>query len=259
MWYSFGSCDNLVLIENNGLISAGLTPAAFTKESIMPPIRNDWAKVLAPEYNKPYYRKLFDFYREGIQHSHDLSTWRWYLQRISSDTVKGCKMCHHRSGSLSRSRTGTRTFVLCKAGRRYPAITDQYLQRIARWCRLLYSKQRVSCQMGRAGGFLLLNADFDCTCPSGCLPSGNGLGRIYRRGNPRRQQAKSTNRIFVVGSFAQKKAAMLDNPNHLILKAPHPSPLSAYRGFFGCKHFSQANEFLQRHGVAPIDWQIENI
>ena len=61
MWYSSGSCDNLVLIENNGLISASLTPAAFTKESIMPPIRNDWTKVLAPEYNKPYYRKLFDF------------------------------------------------------------------------------------------------------------------------------------------------------------------------------------------------------
>ena len=56
MWYSSGSCDNLVLIENNGLISASFAPAALTKESIMPPIRNDWAKVLAPEYNKPYYR-----------------------------------------------------------------------------------------------------------------------------------------------------------------------------------------------------------
>lgn len=59
------------------------------------------------------------------------------------------------------------------------------------------------------------------------------------------------------GSPAQKKAALLNNPNHLILKAPHPSPLSAYRGFFGCKHFSQANEFLKSHGEAPIDWQIE--
>jgi uracil-DNA glycosylase len=54
------------------------------------------------------------------------------------------------------------------------------------------------------------------------------------------------------------KASMLDNPKHLILKAPHPSPLSAYRGFFGCRHFSQANEFLQAHGQTPIDWQIEN-
>ena len=56
-----------------------------------------------------------------------------------------------------------------------------------------------------------------------------------------------------------KKKLLTPNPNHLILEAPHPSPLSAYRGFFGCKHFSQTNAFLEAHGAAPIDWQIENI
>ena len=61
------------------------------------------------------------------------------------------------------------------------------------------------------------------------------------------------------GSPAQRKIPMLTNPKHLILKAPHPSPLSAYRGFFGCRHFSQANAFLQEYGISPIDWQIENI
>ena len=66
--------------------------------------------------------------------------------------------------------------------------------------------------------------------------------------------------VFLLwGSPAQKKAAFLNNPNHLILKAPHPSPLSAYRGFFGCTHFSKANEFLTSNGCTPIDWQIENI
>ncbi len=64
--------------------------------------------------------------------------------------------------------------------------------------------------------------------------------------------------VFILwGSPAQKKARMLNNPNHLILKAPHPSPLSAYRGFFGSKPFSQTNEFLISHGVEPVDWQIE--
>ena len=61
------------------------------------------------------------------------------------------------------------------------------------------------------------------------------------------------------GRPAQMKKSMLNNPKHLILTAPHPSPLSAYRGFFGCKHFSQTNEFLRKNGVEPIDWQIENI
>lgn len=66
--------------------------------------------------------------------------------------------------------------------------------------------------------------------------------------------------VFLLwGKPAQMKAEMLTNPNHLILKAPHPSPLSAYRGFFGCKHFSKANEFLVANGEKPIDWQIENI
>lgn len=61
------------------------------------------------------------------------------------------------------------------------------------------------------------------------------------------------------GKPAQSKKSMLNDPKHLILEAPHPSPLSAYRGFFGCHHFSKANEFLTEHGETPIDWQIENI
>ena len=61
------------------------------------------------------------------------------------------------------------------------------------------------------------------------------------------------------GTPARRKAAMLTNPKHLILEAPHPSPLSAYRGFFGCRHFSSCNRFLEEHGIEPIDWQIENI
>ena len=66
--------------------------------------------------------------------------------------------------------------------------------------------------------------------------------------------------VFLLwGRPAQMKASMLHNPKHLILEAPHPSPLSAYRGFFGCKHFSKANEFLKANGEEPIDWQIENV
>ena len=61
------------------------------------------------------------------------------------------------------------------------------------------------------------------------------------------------------GRPAQSKIPMLTNSKHLILKAPHPSPLSAYRGFFGGRHFSQANAFLEKNGIEPIDWQIENI
>ena len=63
--------------------------------------------------------------------------------------------------------------------------------------------------------------------------------------------------VFVLwGSPAQAKSGLIDAKRHLILKAPHPSPLSAYRGFFGCGHFKKINGWLDSRGVAPIDWQV---
>ncbi len=67
--------------------------------------------------------------------------------------------------------------------------------------------------------------------------------------------------VFMLwGSYAQKKAAFVTSVeqggHHLVLKAPHPSPLSAYNGFFGCRHFSKANAFLEKNGLSPIDWTL---
>lgn len=63
--------------------------------------------------------------------------------------------------------------------------------------------------------------------------------------------------VFMLwGSYAQKKAAFVDGSRHLVLKAPHPSPLSAHNGFFGCRHFSQANDYLLSKGRNAIDWQL---
>jgi uracil-DNA glycosylase len=63
--------------------------------------------------------------------------------------------------------------------------------------------------------------------------------------------------VFMLwGSYAQKKGAQIDRKRHLVLTAPHPSPLSAHRGFFGCKHFSKANEYLKKRGEKPIDWSL---
>lgn len=64
--------------------------------------------------------------------------------------------------------------------------------------------------------------------------------------------------VFLLwGANARSKTKIIKNPNHLILTCAHPSPLSAYNGFFGCKHFSKANEFLKAHGMEEIDWSID--
>ena len=63
--------------------------------------------------------------------------------------------------------------------------------------------------------------------------------------------------VFMLwGAYAQAKGREIDARRHRVLRAPHPSPLSAHRGFIGCGHFSAANQYLQRHGIAPIDWRL---
>ncbi len=72
-----------------------------------------------------------------------------------------------------------------------------------------------------------------------------------------RVNEQRTPAVFMLwGAYAHRKAAFVDQSRHLVLKAAHPSPLSAHNGFFGCRHFSRANEFLVSHGVTPIDWRL---
>lgn len=70
---------------------------------------------------------------------------------------------------------------------------------------------------------------------------------------------KRDNLVFLLwGAYAQKKGSIVDESRHCVLRAPHPSPLAAYRGFFGCRHFSKANSYLQQHSIEPIDWLAPN-
>lgn len=105
-------------------------------------------------------------------------------------------------------------------------------------------------------GVLLLNAVLTVEQNSANAHQGKGweqfTDKVIAVINSQRQ-----NVVFMLwGSYAQKKGVIIDTEKHLVLKAPHPSPLSAHRGFLGCKHFSQANDYLQSHGQTPVDWQL---
>lgn len=103
-------------------------------------------------------------------------------------------------------------------------------------------------------GVLLLNAVL--TVEAG--KPGSHAGRGWERFTDcviQQLNQRCTGIVFLLwGAYAQKKAAFVDRAKHLVLEAPHPSPLSAYRGFIGCGHFSKANKYLEQHGLAPIDW-----
>jgi len=105
-------------------------------------------------------------------------------------------------------------------------------------------------------GVLLLNAVL--TVEQGLAASHQGRGwELFTDAIVERLDAEREHLVFMLwGSHAQAKGARLDSKRHLVLKAPHPSPLSAHRGFIGCAHFSRANRYLALHGLPPIDWQL---
>ena len=102
-------------------------------------------------------------------------------------------------------------------------------------------------------GVLLLNSTLTVAAHLAASHAGHGWEQFTDA--VIRAVAKKTGVVYMLwGSYAQRKAEFVDANNNLILKSVHPSPLSAYRGFFGCKHFSKANEYLISHGQKPIDW-----
>lgn len=105
-------------------------------------------------------------------------------------------------------------------------------------------------------GVLLLNSVLTVEAAQAASHQGRGWEKftdaIIRLLNAREEPI-----VFMLwGSYAQKKAAFVDSSRHLVLKAAHPSPLSAHNGFLGCRHFSQCNAFLESRGMMPIDWSL---
>ncbi len=102
-------------------------------------------------------------------------------------------------------------------------------------------------------GVLLLNSTLTVRAHAAASHAGRGWEEFTDA--VIRAIAQRENIVYMLwGGYAQKKAAFVDASKNLVLKSVHPSPLSAYRGFFGCKHFSRANEYLSQHGFAPIEW-----
>ena len=105
-------------------------------------------------------------------------------------------------------------------------------------------------------GVLLLNSVLSVECARAASHQGKGwetfTDRVIDVVNREREGV-----VFMLwGAYAQRKGAIIDTERHLVLKAPHPSPLSAHRGFFGCGHFAAANDYLRKRGQSPIDWSL---
>lgn len=105
-------------------------------------------------------------------------------------------------------------------------------------------------------GVLLLNATLTVEQANAGAHQGKGWERFTDQAIRALNDQRDGIVFLLWGSYAQKKGAFIDQSRHLVLKSVHPSPLSAYRGFLGCKHFSTANNYLQQEGQVAIDWQL---
>ena len=222
-------------------------------------IENDWLLSINEEVKKPYYQKLYQFVREEynthvIYPPADDIFNALHLTPLSEVKVLilGQDPYHneHQAHGLSFSVLPEQTEIPPSLQNIYQELHDDlgcfvpnngYLEK--------WAKQ----------GVLLLNTVLTVRAHQANSHQGKGWEQ-FTDAIIQAVNAQDRPVVYMLwGKPAQSKIPMLTNPGHLILKAPHPSPLSAYRGFFGCKHFSQANEFLKKNGVEPIDWQIENI
>ncbi len=224
----------------------------------MPAIANDWLEPLSPEFKKDYYKKLYQKVKEEYATHQIFPPSSEIFSAFELTPLENVKAVilgqdpYHGPGQAHGLCFSVRADVEIP-----PSLKNIYQE----------LHDDLGCYIPNNGylvkwakqGVLLLNTVL--TVRAHQANSHRGIGwEEYTDAVIRILNEQDRPMVFILwGSPAQKKAAMLNNPKHLILKAPHPSPLSAYRGFFGSKPFSKTNAFLQNNGLTPIDWQIENV
>jgi len=225
----------------------------------MSAITNDWLPALEAEFHKDYYKDLYKF----VKHEYDTTTVyppskdifnALHLTPLSK--VKVVILGQDPYHNVNQAH-GLSFSVLPSQKNIPPSLQNIYKE----------LQEDLGCRIPNNGylkkwayqGVLMLNTVLTVRAHEANSHKGHGW-EAFTDAILQAVNQKDEPVVYLLwGGPAQKKSAMLNNPKHLILKAPHPSPLSAYKGFFGCGHFSKTNQFLEQNGLTPIDWQIDDI
>ena len=222
----------------------------------MAAIQNDWLDALKEEFRQPYYKKLFQTVNEEYRtrqifppaddifnafHLTPLHEVKVVI--LGQDPYHGEGQAHGLCFSVRPGVDIPPSLVNI-----YQELHDDLGCTIPNHgCLTKWAKQ----------GVLLLNTVLTVRAHQANSHKGSGWEEFTAAAIRKLNEQDRPIVLMLWGRPAQAKKSMLHNPKHLILEAPHPSPLSAYRGFFGSRPFSQANRFLEAQGVEPVDWQIE--
>ncbi len=224
----------------------------------MAAIANDWLAPLSAEFKKPYYRALYQKVNEEYATHRVFPPKDDVLRAFELTPLHSVKVVilgqdpYHNDGQAHGLSFSVQRDVEIP-----PSLLNIYKE----------LHDDLGCTVPNNGnlvkwakqGVLLLNTVL--TVRAHQANSHRGIGwEQFTDAAIRAVAAQDRPVVYLLwGRPAGEKAALLHNPHQLVLTAPHPSPLSASRGFFGCRHFSKANRFLEEHGETPIDWQIEDV
>ena len=224
----------------------------------MAAISNDWAEPLAPEFKKPYYAKLYRTIKEEYQTRQIFPEPNDIFNAFHLTPLSDVKVVilgqdpYHNDGQAHGLCFSVKPDVDIP-----PSLVNIYQE----------LHDDLGCKIPNNGylekwakqGVLMLNTVLTVRAHQANSHRVIGWDELTDAAI-RILNEQDRPMVFILwGRPAQMKKSMLTNPKHLILEAPHPSPLSAYRGFFGSKPFSKTNQFLEAHGLTPIDWQIEDV
>ena len=220
-------------------------------------INNDWLEPLSEEFKKPYYKKLYDTVKSEYEARQIFPAAEDIFNAFEFTPLSEVKVVilgqdpYHNVGQAHGLCFSVKPDVAIP-----PSLVNIYQE----------LHDDLGCTVPDNGylvkwakqGVMLLNTVL--TVRAHAANSHRGIGwEEFTDAAIKILNQQDRPMVFILwGRPAQAKKAMLNNPKHLILEAPHPSPLSAHRGFFGSRPFSKTNAFLEANGLAPIDWQIEN-
>lgn len=216
-------------------------------------MESSWKERLVDEFEKPYFKQLTDFVRKEYQTNRVYPPGSMIFNAFEHCPLDKVKVVILGQDPYHEPGQAHGLSFSVKEGVRFPPSLVNIFKEIA----------------GDTGSALPASGDLTRWADQGVLLLNATLTvRAHQAGSHQRQgweeftdaaiRSLAHEREGIVymlwGSYAQKKGAFIDATKNLVLKTVHPSPLSAYRGFFGCRHFSQANAYLQQMGLAPIDW-----
>ena len=225
-----------------------------------------WQQVLQPEFDKPYFELLTDFVRQQYQMHQVFPPARLIFSAFDSCPFDSVRVVILGQDPYHEAGQAPGLCFSVPEGVRVPPSLQNIYKEIA--SDLGHPSQ---CETPLVGspytgtlsgdlsrwarqGVLLLNATLTVEAHKAGSHQNKGW-EVFTDAVIEQLATRKHNLVFLLwGAYAQRKGAFIDTRKHLVLKAAHPSPLSAYNGFFGCRHFSRTNDYLIKHGAQPIEW-----